>query len=149
VSSRAGNRSLAPGHGANVNNGRSTHARRGLTQSRDSGRVVRTPRVLAYNVHETVYREVIDVDVRDAETETLVPIVDAAAMGAYSSYTFAATESNATILNLPWVVFGRFRYLDVARRSDRIEEPERILLADRQILLTVALLTATAATILE
>jgi hypothetical protein len=105
--------------------------------------------VLAYNVHETVYREVIDVDVRDAETETLVPIVDAAAMGAYSSYTFAATESNATILNLPWVVFGRFRYLDVARLSDRIEEPERILLADRQILLTVALLTATAATILE
>jgi hypothetical protein len=110
---------------------------------------VRTPLVLAYGAHETVYREVIDVDVRDAETETLVPIVDAAAMGAYSSYTFAATESNATILTLPWVVFGRFRYLDVARRSDRIEEPERILLADRQILLTVALLTATAATILE
>jgi hypothetical protein len=69
-------------------------------------------------------------------------------MGAYSIYTFAATESNAMMLILPYVVFGLFRYLYVARRSDRIEGPERILLADRSILLTVALLTAAAATIL-
>jgi hypothetical protein len=132
--------------GGNVNYRR---ARRGLTQSRDSGRVVRTPLVLAYGVQETVSREVIGVDVGEAETEVLVPIVDAAAMGAYSIYTFAATESNAMMPTLPYVVFGLFRYLYVARRSDRIEEPERILLADRPILLTVAPLTATAATILE
>ena len=131
-----------------MNNRRSTRARRGLTQSRDSGPAVRTPLLLAYGVHETVYREVIGVDVNE-ETEALVPIVDAAAIGAYSIYTFAATESNAMMLTLPYVVFALFRYLYVARRSDRIEEPERILLADRPILLTVALLTATAATILE
>lgn len=53
------------------------------------------------------------------------------------------------MLTLPYVVFGLLRYLYVARRSERIEEPERILLADRPILLIVALLTATAATILE
>lgn len=52
------------------------------------------------------------------------------------------------MLILPYVVFGLFHYFYAARRSDRIEEPERILLADRPILLTVALLTATAATIL-
>lgn len=63
-----------------MNNRRSTRARRGLTQSRDSGRVVRTPLVLAYGVNETGYREVIGVDVDEAETQALVSIVDAAAV---------------------------------------------------------------------
>jgi hypothetical protein len=138
-------RALAPGDGGNVNYCR---ARRGLTQSRDSRRAVRTPLVLAYGVHETGYRELIGVDVDEAETEALVATVDAAAMGAYSIYTFAATESNEMMLTFPHVVFGLVRYLYVARRSDRIEEPERILLADGPILLTVGLLAATAAIIL-
>jgi hypothetical protein len=91
---------------------------------------------------------VIGIKVSKAETEAIVPIVDAAAMGAYSIYTFAAIESNPVMQTLPYVVFGLFRYLYVARRSDRVEEPERIFPADRPILVTVAPLTATAATIL-
>jgi hypothetical protein len=69
-------------------------------------------------------------------------------VGAYSIYTFAATESDAMMLTLSYVVFGLFRYLDLARRSDWIEELEGILLADRPILLAVALLSATTTTIL-
>jgi hypothetical protein len=52
------------------------------------------------------------------------------------------------MLTLPHVVLERFRSLDIARRSERIEEPERVLLADRPILLTVAVVSATAATML-
>jgi hypothetical protein len=57
-------------------------------------------------------------------------------------------ENFSVMQTLPYVVFGLFRYLYVARRSDRVEEPERIFPADRPILVTVAPLTATAATIL-
>jgi 4-hydroxybenzoate polyprenyltransferase len=80
--------------------------------------------------------------------DQLVSIVAAAAIGAYSIYTFTATESTTMMITLPYVVFGMFRYLFLIHHSDRLEEPERILVSDRPILLTVVLWVATAAVIL-
>lgn len=80
--------------------------------------------------------------------DQLISIVAAAAIGAYSIYTFTATESTTMMVTLPFVVFGMFRYLYLIHHSDRLEEPEQILVSDRPILLTVVLWVATAAVIL-
>ena len=80
--------------------------------------------------------------------DQLVAVVAAATISAYSIYTFTATESEAMMLTIPFVIFGLFRYLYLVHRRELGEEPDRLLLTDRPLLATVALWVATAASIL-
>lgn len=68
----------------------------------------------------------------------LLTVVAASAISAYSIYTFTATDSDAMMVTIPFVVFGIFRYLLLVHRRNLGEEPERVLVSDVPILLTVA-----------
>ena len=72
----------------------------------------------------------------------------AATISSYSIYTFTATDSEAMMLTIPFVVFGLFRYLFLMHRRSLGEEPDRIMLADPPIIVTMLLWVATAAIIL-
>ena len=80
--------------------------------------------------------------------DQLVSVVAACTIVAYALYTFEAREGSAMMATIPFVVFGLFRYLLLMHREDLGEEPERVLLTDVPILLTVAAWAATSALIL-
>lgn len=79
--------------------------------------------------------------------DQLLTVVAAATVIAYGLY---AIDSDATAMpaTIPFVLFGVFRYLLLVHNHDLGEEPERVLLADRQLIATVALWALTAASIL-
>jgi 4-hydroxybenzoate polyprenyltransferase len=81
--------------------------------------------------------------------DQLVSIVAAATISAYSIYTFTATDSEAMMLTIPFVIFGLFRYLYLVHKHDLGEEPDRVAVTDKPILITVALWVLTAAVILS
>jgi 4-hydroxybenzoate polyprenyltransferase len=76
--------------------------------------------------------------------DQLITISAAATIGAYGLYTFSAQQP-AMMVTIPFVVYGLFRYLLLVHRADVGEEPERILVSDRPVLVTVAAWAATAA----
>jgi 4-hydroxybenzoate polyprenyltransferase len=80
--------------------------------------------------------------------DQLVSVVAACTIVAYSLYTFTAREGSAMMATIPFVVFGLFRYLLLMHREDLGEEPERVLLTDIPILVTVAAWAVTSAVIL-
>lgn len=76
--------------------------------------------------------------------DQLIAIVSAATVISYSIYTLAPdTVSKFGTAKLgftiPFVIFGIFRYLDLAYRHDKGGRPEKILLTDIPILVNVAL----------
>jgi 4-hydroxybenzoate polyprenyltransferase len=76
--------------------------------------------------------------------DQLIAIVGAATIVAYSIYTLAP-ETVAKFgtqklgFTIPFVVFGLFRYLDLAYRKEQGDRPEKILLTDIPILVNLAL----------
>jgi 4-hydroxybenzoate polyprenyltransferase len=80
--------------------------------------------------------------------DQLIAIVAASTIVSYALYTFTARDSTALMATIPFVVFGVFRYLLLLHRQERAEEPERLLVTDRPILVTVALWSATCAALL-
>jgi 4-hydroxybenzoate polyprenyltransferase len=80
--------------------------------------------------------------------DQLVSVVASSTVMAYSLYTFTARDSKAMMATIPFVLFGVFRYLLLVHRRDLGEEPERVLLSDRPILVAVAAWGATSALIL-
>jgi 4-hydroxybenzoate polyprenyltransferase len=80
--------------------------------------------------------------------DQLVTVVAACTIVAYALYTFEAREGSAMMATIPFVVFGIFRYLLLMHREDLGEEPERVLLTDFPILVTVAAWAAASALIL-
>ena len=88
----------------------------------------------------------------DAYDEKLLDLLVAVAAGAtivvYSIYTLwpetvAKFGTNRLAATIPFVVFGIFRYLDLAYRREQGERPERVLLTDLPLLLDIALFGAT------
>ena len=79
--------------------------------------------------------------------DQLIAVTVACTIAAYAIYTFTA-HSPALMATIPFVVFGLFRYLLLVHRDDLGEEPENVLLTDRQLVIAVALWAATAAVIL-
>jgi 4-hydroxybenzoate polyprenyltransferase len=79
--------------------------------------------------------------------DQLVSVVAAATVIAYGLYTFEA-QTRAMMATIPFVLFGVFRYLLLVNKHDLGEEPESVLLADRQLIATVALWAVTAAIVL-
>jgi 4-hydroxybenzoate polyprenyltransferase len=80
--------------------------------------------------------------------DQLVSVVASSTVMAYSLYTFTARDSKAMMATIPFVLFGVFRYLLLVHRRDLGEEPERVLLSDAPILVSVAAWGTTSALIL-
>lgn len=80
--------------------------------------------------------------------DLLLAIVGAATFVTYAVYTLTAALSPAVALTLPFVGVGLGRYLFLVRRRKAGEEPERVLLSDRIVLVCVVAWVATAAAVL-
>jgi 4-hydroxybenzoate polyprenyltransferase len=80
-------------------------------------------------------RAVLD-DYSLALVDQLLAIVAGGTIIAYTLYTIEAVK-HSFLATVPFVVFGVFRYLLLVHKEDLGEEPERVLLGDRQIILTV------------
>jgi 4-hydroxybenzoate polyprenyltransferase len=83
-----------------------------------------------------------------ALVDQLVTVVAASTVIAYSLYTFTASDSNAMMATIPFVVYGIFRYLLLLHRDGLGEEPENVLLTDAPLILTIAAWAVTCAVIL-
>lgn len=83
-----------------------------------------------------------------ALVDQLVAVVAASTVIAYALYTFTARESHALMITSPVVLFGVFRYLLLIHQNDLGEEPENVLLGDRQIQLAIVVWVALAAVLL-
>lgn len=74
--------------------------------------------------------------------DQLITIVSGTTIVAYSLYTFQAQNTGTnyyTMLTIPFVVYGIFRYLYLIQVKNAGGAPEEILLSDRQLQVTVLL----------
>ena len=83
-----------------------------------------------------------------ALVDQLIAAVAAATIGAYAVYTVTAHSPALLAATIPLVVFGVFRYLLLLHRRGAGEEPERVLVTDLPILVTVAAWAALCAALL-
>ena len=79
--------------------------------------------------------------------DQLLAVVAAATIITYGLYT-VDVHTRGMMATIPFVMFGVFRYLLLVHKHDLGEEPERVLLADRQLIATVVLWAVTAAIVL-
>ena len=70
--------------------------------------------------------------------DQLVALAAGATISTYTLYTVVTDVPNALIATVPLVAFGLLRYLYLVHRRDVAEEPDRVLVSDGPILLTVA-----------
>lgn len=86
-----------------------------------------------------------------ATLDRLITIAAAAALIAYSLYTFTAPnlpDNNAMMLTIPFVAFGVFRYIFLTDKSQAGESPEDLLFSDRPLVAALLLWLLSAAAIL-
>jgi 4-hydroxybenzoate polyprenyltransferase len=84
-----------------------------------------------------------------ALVDQLVGIVAASTISAYSLYTFTASDSSLMMVTIPFVVLGLFRYLQLVHAPEAGGgEPERTLVTDVPLLVTIAFWSITAVVIL-
>lgn len=83
--------------------------------------------------------------------DQLIMIVTAAAIMAYSLYTFSADNlpaDHSMMLTIPFVIYGFFRYLYLMHQRRGGGSPEEALIGDRPLLASVVLWMLTAVAIL-
>ncbi len=83
--------------------------------------------------------------------DQLLSVAAATTLIAYILYTFTAEnlpDNHATMLTIPMVVFGLFRYLLLIQRRSLGESPEEIFLSDVPLIIAILLWLATAAGVL-
>jgi len=102
---------------------------------------------LVLNGHEkTKTRAVLDSYSLEL-VDQLLTIVAASTIVAYGLYALE-NPARGMVATMPFVLFGVFRYLLLIHRDNLGEEPERVLLRDKQLLGAVVLWAITAAVIL-
>jgi len=85
--------------------------------------------------------------------DLLIGIAAAAAVVTYAIYTLSSETiarfgTSGLGLTIPFVVFGVFRYLDLVYRSEQGGQPEKVLLTDRVLMITVLLYALVALAVL-
>ncbi|MFP4250612.1 MAG: decaprenyl-phosphate phosphoribosyltransferase [Armatimonadota bacterium] len=85
--------------------------------------------------------------------DQLIPTMAACTIMAYCLYTISARTvaelgSTRLMYTIPFVIYGLFRYVYLMHRHGHGGAPDRTLLRDRPLLITVALYVATAAAII-
>jgi 4-hydroxybenzoate polyprenyltransferase len=79
--------------------------------------------------------------------DQLLTVVASSTVVAYGLYALE-NKASAMVATMPFVLFGVFRYLLLIHRDNLGEEPEKVLLGDRQLIGAVVLWAITAAVIL-
>jgi 4-hydroxybenzoate polyprenyltransferase len=85
--------------------------------------------------------------------DQLIVIAAASAIVAYAIYTLWPQTvdkfgTDKLGLTIPFVIFGIFRYLDLVYRHEQGGRPEKVLLTDGPLLITIALYGVTAAAVM-
>lgn len=83
--------------------------------------------------------------------DTLIAVVAAATIMAYSLYTFSAPnlpENHGMMVTIPFVLYGIFRYLYLVHRKNSGGAPEQVLLDDLPLLACIVLWVLAATVIL-
>ncbi len=85
--------------------------------------------------------------------DNLISMSAGATLVSYAIYTLwpetiAKFETTHLGFTIPFVAFGLFRYMDLAYRLEVGGQPERVLLDDRPLLVTIALYAATVMAVL-
>lgn len=75
-------------------------------------------------------------------------IVTSATIISYSLFTFTSGRTTALMWTIPFVIFGIFRYLYLITITDKGGSPEKVLIQDKPILITVLLYVITVAGII-
>ncbi|MFC2947531.1 decaprenyl-phosphate phosphoribosyltransferase [Virgibacillus sediminis] len=81
--------------------------------------------------------------------DQLMGIVASATIVSYAVFTFTAGETVQLMWTIPFVIYGVFRYLYLVHIRQEGGAPEKILLGDRHILVTVILYAVTVLVILS
>ncbi|WP_373288561.1 decaprenyl-phosphate phosphoribosyltransferase [Lentibacillus kapialis] len=71
--------------------------------------------------------------------DQLIGIVTSATIVSYAVFTFTAGATTHLMWTIPFVIYGLFRYLYLVHVKRKGGEPERVLLEDNHILITVGL----------
>ncbi len=82
-----------------------------------------------------------------AALDRLLAVTAFASAGVYLAYALTAHETRTLVVTVPFVAYGLWRYLTLVRRGAG-EEPERIMLKDARILVTVVVWVAVCAAVL-
>ncbi|PGM89010.1 decaprenyl-phosphate phosphoribosyltransferase [Bacillus cereus] len=80
--------------------------------------------------------------------DQLSTIVTSATIVTYAIFTFNAGTSIYLMWTIPFVIYGIFRYLYLVHMEDKGGEPDKVLLEDQHILITVLLYAITVIIIL-
>jgi len=110
------------------------------------GLAKRRGELVLVNAAETPGRSVLD-GYTLGFVDRLLNVVAVGTAGAYAAYTVTA-HSAWMALTIPFVVAGLARYLVLVHRHELGEEPENVLLADRTILVCVAVWAVVSALVL-
>ncbi|WP_261800257.1 decaprenyl-phosphate phosphoribosyltransferase [Paenibacillus sp. PAMC21692] len=86
----------------------------------------------------TTHRKVLD-HYSFALLDQLIGIVTAATIISYSLFTFTSGRTIHLMWTIPFVIYGIFRYLYLVHIENKGGAPDRILLEDKHILVTVIL----------
>jgi 4-hydroxybenzoate polyprenyltransferase len=84
-----------------------------------------------------------------ALVDQLLTVVAASSITTYGIYAFAARPSHWMMATIPFVIFGMMRYLLLVHQRGLTEEPDRLLLADRHLLASVAGFAIAAIAVLQ
>jgi hypothetical protein len=110
------------------------------------GLAKRRGELVLVNASETPGRSVLD-GYTLGFVDRLLNVVAVGTAGAYAAYAVTA-HSAWMALTIPFVVAGLARYLVLVHRHELGEEPENVLLADRTILVCVAVWAVVSALVL-
>lgn len=107
----------------------------------------RHEKVLSESVTETL-RESLD-GYNARVLDQAIAVVSSATVVSYALYTLSEETvvrfgTNRLGLTIPFVLFGILRYLDLVYRGEQGGRPEKVLLTDRVLIVTILLYCATA-----
>lgn len=94
------------------------------------------------------HRKVLD-SYSTALLDHLISIVTTATIISYGLFTFTSGNSVHLMWTVPFVVYGIFRYLYLIHMEDKGGRPERDLLEDKPLLITVSLFALTVLFVLR
>jgi len=99
------------------------------------------------------HRKILD-EYSVAFLDQMINITSAAALMAYSLYTFSAFSETAKshpymMVTIPFVIYGIFRYLYLIHTKNVGGHPEQVLLDDKPLLLNIILWAGVVALILK
>ncbi|WP_240456672.1 decaprenyl-phosphate phosphoribosyltransferase [Virgibacillus halodenitrificans] len=97
---------------------------------------------------DSSHRKVLD-DYSLPFLDQLTSIVSSATIVCYAVFTFTAGETIHLMWTIPFVIYGMFRYLYLIHIRKQGGAPEKVLLEDKHILLTVVLYVLSVVIILS